>query len=96
MSVKYRSPSSDAVCRCSAGDKPRKTELEKTIRRKAKEIEKQVDELGLDWLEEKLQDAVEQPLRPERQFRFGQLLTEALPQARTATIYSVQLNLGGS
>lgn len=49
-----------------------KTQLERIIRRKADEIQSQIDELGLDWLEEKLQDSVEREaqLPEERQFRF--------------------------
>jgi hypothetical protein len=71
-------------CRCKA-EEDVKTELERIITRKADEIQSQIDELGLDWLEEKLQDAVETEakLPEERQFSFGRLLTDALPQVRS-------------
>ena len=62
-------------CCCQAeaeGTGEVKTQLERIIRRKADEIQSQIDELGLDWLEEKLQDSVEREaqLPEERQFRF--------------------------
>lgn len=73
------------LCRncCCQAEEEVKTELERIVRRKYDEIQSQIDELGLDWLEEKLQDSVDQHAQlPEaRQFNFGRLLTEALPEA---------------
>lgn len=59
-----------------------KTELERIIRRKTDEIQNQIDDLGLEWLEEKLRDSVDQHARlpEELQFGFGRLLTDAVPQ----------------
>jgi hypothetical protein len=78
-----RSPS--MLCRkccCKAEEERIQTELERIIRRKSTEIQSQIDELGLEWLEEKLQDSVAQQaqLPEDRQFHFGRMLTAALPQ----------------
>lgn len=59
-----------------------KTDLERIIKRKAKEVEDQVQDLGMDWLEEKLQDAMSQPLAGDQQFQFGRALSEAMMQVR--------------
>ena len=75
LSPWIRSPSPQhraCCCQAEAGetDGEVKSELERIIRRKADEIQDQIEELGLDWLEEKLQDSVEveAQLPEERQF----------------------------
>lgn len=55
-----------------------KTDLERIIKRKAKEVDAQVQDLGLDWMEDKLQDAMSQPLSGDQQFRFGRALSDAM------------------
>lgn len=55
-----------------------KTGLERIVKRKSQEIQNQVEGLGYEWLEEKLQDAMSQPLTGNKQFKFGQALSEAM------------------
>lgn len=61
------------VCRAE-----HKTGLERIIKRKGQELQGQIEGLGYEWLEEKLQDAMSQPLTGNKKFQFGRALSEAM------------------
>eukprot|EP00892_Ulva_mutabilis_P003798 jgi/Ulvmu1/1790/UM119_0008.1 len=74
-----------AVCRAGT----ERTDLERIIKRKSNDIEAQVQGLGLEWMEEKLQDAMSQPLAGDKQFQFGRILSDAMMQKEVLIIAEV-------
>jgi hypothetical protein len=78
------------VCasRSSRGDRE-KNELELIIRRKSRELEAVLDNLGMDGLEDTLQDALKLPVPQDKRFAFGRSLSEAMQRVWPCALDSV-------
>lgn len=71
-------------------DEPPKTPLnalEQTIRRKQKQLEASIRELGMEALDERLQSATQMPANPP--YRLSTLIAEAVPQGRAVLVFEV-------
>ncbi|GIL51135.1 hypothetical protein Vafri_7208 [Volvox africanus] len=61
--------------------------LEATIRRKQRELETTIRELGMEALDERLQSATQMPLNPP--YRLSTLIAESVPQGRAVLVFEV-------
>ncbi|KAG2500630.1 hypothetical protein HYH03_001397 [Edaphochlamys debaryana] len=71
-------------------DQPPKTPmnaLEATIRRKQRQLEATIKELGMEALDERLQSATSMPANPP--YRLSTLIAENVPQGRAVLVYEV-------
>ncbi|EFJ49598.1 hypothetical protein VOLCADRAFT_104174 [Volvox carteri f. nagariensis] len=71
-------------------DEPPKTPpnaLEATIRRKQRELEAAIRELGMEALDERLQSATQVPATPP--YRLSRLIAEHVPQGRAVLVFEV-------
>ncbi|GLC35625.1 hypothetical protein PLESTB_000186800 [Pleodorina starrii] len=71
-------------------DEPPKTPtnaLEATIRRKQRELETTIRELGMEALDERLQSATQMPANPP--YRLSTLIAESVPQGRAVLVFEV-------
>ena len=89
--LEVRNTTSISTCKCQ--ETPQ-TNLEKIIRRKQSDIQALLDDIGMDALEDKLSDAVQNPA--QKQYRLGTLFSELMPRVRTpASSESNQGRLSG-
>ncbi|KAG2438961.1 hypothetical protein HYH02_010753 [Chlamydomonas schloesseri] len=61
--------------------------LEATIRRKQRELEASIRDMGMEALDERLQSATAMPLRPA--YRLSTLIAENVPMGRAVLVYEV-------
>eukprot|EP00798_Chlamydomonas_sp_ICE-L_P012667 gene12667-15899_t len=88
--VKKLSPLRLAKCRSSDDDKPQvpqQSALEKTIRRKQQEIEGVLTEMGMEAVDERLQNSVQSPAVPP--YRLSQLIEQMAVQGKAVLVYEV-------
>eukprot|EP00198_Chlamydomonas_reinhardtii_P004433 XP_001693769.1 indole-3-glycerol-phosphate synthase [Chlamydomonas reinhardtii] len=78
------------IARATPDDEPPKTPmsaLEATIRRKQRELEATIRDMGMEALDERLQSATAMPLRPA--YRLATLIAENVPMGRAVLVYEV-------